>query len=48
MEIESATALADKKIARNNGVERVPETDFRHETEARIVMLDFKIDALYR
>ena len=25
-----------------------PETDFRHETEASKVMVDFKFDALYR
>ena len=25
-----------------------PETKFRHETEARKVMVDFKFDALYR
>ena len=25
---------------------RSPETDFRHETEARRVMVDFKFDAL--
>ena len=27
---------------------RSPETDFRHETEAREVMVDYKYDALYR
>ena len=27
---------------------RVPEMDFRYETEARKVMIDFKFDALYR
>ena len=28
--------------------QRVPEIDFRHETKARKVMVDFKLDALYR
>ena len=27
---------------------RAPESDFRYETKARKVMLDFKFDALYR
>ena len=27
---------------------RAPEIDFRYETEARKVMVDFKFDALYR
>ena len=27
---------------------QLPETDFRHETEARKVIVDFKFDALYR
>ena len=27
---------------------RVPEIDFRYETKARKVMVDFKFDALYR
>ena len=42
--IESATALSDEKIARN---QRAPEIDFRYETEARKEMVDFKFDALY-
>ena len=37
-----------KKIARNDSFSRVPEIDFRYETKARIVMVDFKFDALYR
>ena len=35
-------------IARNDGFWRAPEIDFRYETEARKVMVDFKFDALYR
>ena len=27
---------------------RAPEVDFRYETKARKVMVDFKFDALYR
>ena len=34
-------------IARNDGFWRVPEIDFRYETKARKVMVDFKFDALY-
>ena len=34
--------------ARNDGFWRVPEIDFRYETKARKVMVDFKFDALYR
>ena len=34
-------------IARNDGFWRAPEIDFRHETKARKVMVDFKFDALY-
>ena len=46
--IESATAFADEFIARNDRVWRAPEIDFRYETKARKVMVDFKFDALYR
>ena len=35
-------------ITRNDGFWRAPEIDFRYETEARIEMVDFKFDALYR
>ena len=35
-------------IARNDGFSRAPEIDFRYETKARKVMVDFKFDALYR
>ena len=47
---ESATALTDyyEQIARNDGFSRAPEIDFRYETKARNVMVDFKFDALYR
>ena len=34
-------------IARINGFSRAPEIDFRYETKARKVMVDFKFDALY-
>ena len=34
------------KIARNDGFSRVPEIDFRYETKARKVMVDFKFYAL--
>ena len=34
-------------IARNDGFWRAPEIDFRYETKARKVMVDFKFDALY-
>ena len=37
-----------KKIARNDGFSRAPEIDFRYETKAKKVMVDFKFDALYR
>ena len=33
-------------IARNDGFWRAPEIDFRYETKARKVMVDFKFDAL--
>ena len=45
--IESATALSDEFITRNDGFWRAPEIDFRYETEARKVMVDFKFDAFY-
>ena len=32
----------------NDGLLRSPEIDFRHETEARKVMVDLKFDALLR
>ena len=35
-------------IARNDDFWRAPEIDFRYETNARKVMVDFKFDALYR
>ena len=34
-------------IARNDGFWWVPEIDFRYETKARKVMVNFKFDALY-
>ena len=34
-------------IARNDGFWRAPEINFRYETKARKVMVDFKFDALY-
>ena len=34
-------------IARNDCFWRAPEIDFRYETKARKVMVDFKFDALY-
>ena len=34
-------------IAINDGFWRVPEINFRYETKARKVMVDFKFDALY-
>ena len=37
-----------KKIARHDGFCRVPEIDFRFETKARKVVVDFKFDAQYR
>ena len=36
-----------ESIARNDGFSRAPEIDFRYETKARKVMIDFKFDALY-
>ena len=36
-----------ESIARNDGFSRAPEIDFRYETKARKVMVDFKFDALY-
>ena len=36
-----------EKIARNDGFSRAPKIDFRYETKARKVMVDFKFDALY-
>ena len=44
--IESATALSDFAI--NDGFSRALVIDFRYETNARKVMVDFKFDALYR
>ena len=35
-------------IARNDIFSRAPEIDFRYETKARKVMVDYKFDALYR
>ena len=46
--IVSATALSDEFIARNASLWWAPEIDFRYETEARKVMVDFKFDVLYR
>ena len=47
--IESATALSDYEfITRNDGFWRAPKIDFRYETKARKVMVDFKFDTLYR
>ena len=46
--IESATALSDEFIARNDGFWRAPEIDFHYETDARKVIVDFEFDALYR
>ena len=46
--IESTTVLSDEFIARNDGFWRAPEIDFRSETKARKVMVDFKFDALSR
>ena len=46
--IESTTILSDEKIARNDIICRAPENDFRFETKARKVMVDFQFDALYR
>ena len=37
-----------EEIARNDGFSQSSETDFRYETKARKVMVDFKFDALYR
>ena len=41
------TALSDEDIARNEGFARAPEIDFRYETKARKMIVDFKFDALY-
>ena len=47
--IESAAALSDyEKIARNDSFWRALEIDFRYETKARKVVVDFKFDALYK
>ena len=47
--IESAAALSDYEfIARNDGFWRALEIDFRCETKATKVMVDLKLDALYR
>ena len=40
--------LTIMRIARNDGFSQAPEIDFRYETKARKVMVDFKFDALYR
>ena len=46
--IESTTVLSDyESIARIDDFSRVPEIEFRYETKARKVMVDFKFDALY-
>ena len=37
-----------KKSQENDGFWRELEIDFRYETKARKVMVDFKFDALYR
>ena len=37
-----------KKSLENNSFWRALEIDFRYETKAREVMIDFKFDALYR
>ena len=42
------TKLSDEFIARNDGFWWAPEIDFRYETKARKVMVDFKFDAIYR
>ena len=44
--IESATALSDKFIARNDDFWRALEIYFHYETKARKVMVDLKFDAL--
>ena len=46
--IESDTALSDEFIARNDGFWQAPEINFRYETKARKVTVDFRFDALYR
>ena len=38
----------DEKIARNNSFWRALELDFRYETKARKVIVDFKFNALYK
>ena len=46
--IESATALYDYEfITRNDGFWWAPKMNFRYETKARKVIIDFKFDALY-
>ena len=35
-------------IMKKRHFKRSPETDYRHETQARKMMVDFKFDALYR
>ena len=35
----------DEKIARNDGFWRAPEIDFRYETKARKMMVDFKLNS---
>ena len=42
--IESATTFSDEFIARNDGFRQAPEIDFRYETKARKVMVDFKFE----
>ena len=37
-----------EKIARNEYYSRAPEIDFRYETKARKVIVDFKFNTLYR
>ena len=37
----------DQEITRIDGFSQAPEIDFRYETKARKVMVDFKFDALY-
>ena len=44
--IESAAALSDES-SKIDDFSRAPDIDFRHETKARKVMVDFKFDALY-
>ena len=37
-----------KNLRKNDSFSQAPEMDFRYETKARKVMVDFKFDALYR